>query len=218
MDDLTLIVTLIIGVTGYISYLGFEKKTFFYAHAFNVNSILQGKDYKRLFTSGLLHADWMHFGFNMLTLYFFGPILEQKVGPIWFLGIYTISLLGGNILSLYINKANGYYTAVGASGAVTGIIFACIAMFPDMNLYLMLLPIPIPSWAFGLLYVSYSVYGIKSKRDNIGHEAHLGGGIAGLLVALIHSPLMLSENYLPILFILVPSTLFLLMVTRKPRL
>jgi membrane associated rhomboid family serine protease len=80
------------------------------------------------------------------------------------------------------------------------------------------LPIPIPSWAFGLLYVSYSVYGIKSKRDNIGHEAHLGGGIAGLLIALIHSPLMLSENYLPILFILVPSTLFLLVVTRKPRL
>ena len=218
MDDLTLIVTLIIGVTGYISYLGFEKKTFFYAHAFNVNSILQGKDYKRLFTSGLLHADWMHFGFNMLTLYFFGPILEQKVGPIWFLGIYTISLLGGNILSLYIHKANAHYTAVGASGAVTGIIFACIAMFPDINLYLMLLPIAIPSWAFGLLYVSYSVYGIKSKRDNIGHEAHLGGGIAGLLVALIHSPFMLSENYLPILFILVPSTLFLLVVTRKPKL
>lgn len=218
MEEFTLIVASIMIVAGVLTYLGFEKRTFFNAHSFNVDAILVSKDYKRMLTSGFLHADWMHFGFNMLTLFFFGPILENEIGPLWFLAIYILSLLGGNLFSLYIHRHHGDYSAIGASGAVTGVIFACIAMFPDMRLGLLFLPIFIPSWAFGLLYVAYSVYGIKSNRDNIGHEAHLGGGIVGLLAVLLHSPQMLITNYLPILFILVPSFIFLILVAVKPEL
>jgi membrane associated rhomboid family serine protease len=216
MDEFTLIVAIIMGSTGYVTYLGLEKRAFFNGHAFNVDGILTQKEYKRMISSGLLHADWMHFAFNMLTLYFFGPILEQQVGPIWFLGIYLISLIGGNLFSLYIHRNHGNYTAIGASGAVSGVVFACIAMFPDMQLGLLFLPFYIPSWAFGLLYVGYSIYGIKSSRDNIGHEAHLGGGVIGLLVALAHSPHLLTQNQLPILLILVPSFIFLILVIYKP--
>jgi membrane associated rhomboid family serine protease len=109
-----------------------------------------------------------------------------------------------------------HYRALGASGAVTGVVFAAIALLPDLKLALLLLPIPMPGWLYGLAFVLYSIYGIRSQSDNIGHEAHLGGGISGLIFTLILYPLLLELNTLPILLILIPSLIFLLIIRFRP--
>ena len=217
MDEITPIVGAIMALNAFVTYKGLEDRSFFTKYLFRVRSILADKEFVRLFTSGFLHANWMHFGFNMLTLFFFGPLVESAIGSLLFATLYIASLLGGDILALLFHRNNGEYSAIGASGAVTGVVFASIALNPGMELGLLIIPfISFPSWVFGLLYVAYSIYGIKSRTDNIGHEAHLGGGITGLLIALIISPQSLFTNYLPILAILIPTVLFLILYMLKP--
>lgn len=157
------------------SYKGFSNNTFLDGYKFEVDKILISKEYKRLITSGFLHVSWMHLIFNMLSLYAFSGLLEYHIGELSFLVIYLTSMVGGNLLALFVHRNHGDYSAVGASGAVCGVIFASIALFPGMELGFFGIPISLPSWLYGIIYVAFSIYGIKSSRDNIGHEAHLGG-------------------------------------------
>lgn len=210
---LTLIVIL---VNTIFTYQGLQDYSFLDKYSFKVNQILGNKDYKRMLTSGFLHVDWSHFFFNMVTLYFFSGGVEASAGALSFLIIYLGSLFGGNILSLYIHRNNPYYSAVGASGAVSGLVFAAIALFPGIEIGFFLLPFYIPGWLYGIGYVAYSIYGIKSQRDNIGHEAHLGGGLMGLILTVVLYPYVLSINPLPIAAILIFSLVFLYLVIRKP--
>jgi membrane associated rhomboid family serine protease len=205
---------LIIVVTFFVSYKGFKDHFFFEKYEFGVDKIRLYKDYKRLLTSGFLHVNWMHLIFNMLALFFFAGGLANALGAVQFLLIYFISMVGGNLLSLLIYKNQGDYTSVGASGAVCGIIFASIALFPGMRVGLFF--IPIPGWLFGLLYVAYSIYGVRSKRDNIGHEAHLGGALIGMAVALLMEPYAFIQNYVTILVIAVPSIIFIYLIITRP--
>jgi hypothetical protein len=115
----------------------------------------------------------------------------------------------------YIYRQHGDYSAAGASGAVSGLIFASIALFPGMKVGLFL--IFLPSWLYAILYVAYSIYGIKSKRDNIGHEAHLGGALIGMIVAIIIRPDSLSRNLLPILIVFIPTIAFIVLTITKPQ-
>ncbi len=218
MGGLGIVGIVILVVNGLFSYQGFNDINFKRKYVFNVQAILGYKDYKRLLTSGFLHADWSHLGFNMITFYFFGRSLEAYLGSFPFAVIYLVSLVVGNLMALWIHKDNSHYTALGASGAVGGVLFAFIAFFPDQSLYLMFIPIPIPAWVVGVGYVLYSIYGIKSQRDNIGHEAHLGGAIAGLLTALLFVPEMAKSNAFVIFLILVPSVVFLVVMLFKPHL
>ncbi|CAM1373145.1 Rhomboid family protein [Tenacibaculum litopenaei] len=190
------------------SYQGFENMSFFNRYKFNVGAILNQKDYKRMLTSGFLHADWSHLLFNMFSFYSFASLLEFQLGIFNFALLYFASLLAGSTLSLYMNKNNWYYSAIGASGAVSGVIFAAIALFPDLKLSLFFIPIGIPSWLFGLLYIGYTVYGMRSNNDNIGHDAHLGGAITGLIIAVLLYPHALVENYLPISLSVVPIIVY----------
>jgi membrane associated rhomboid family serine protease len=185
----------ILMVTLYISYKGIEDLSFLHKYSFRIREILVYRDYKRLFTSGFLHAD-----------------LEMALGTLRFLALYFGSLLFGSLLSLYIHRHQSGYSAVGASGAVSGLVFAAIALFPDMELGLLFLPLSVPGWLFGLLYTLYTLYGMKSKTDNIGHEAHLGGGLFGLGSVILMFPNVLQENYLPVLLIVIPSGVFLFWV------
>ena len=114
------------------------------------------------------------------------------------------------MLSLFIHRNQGDYDSVGASGAVTGIIFASIALFPGMHIGLLFIPISIPAWLFGLVYVLYSIYGIRSGRNNIGHDAHLGGAMIGLIIAIIMQPSALVNNTWAIIIIAVPSLVFII--------
>jgi membrane associated rhomboid family serine protease len=132
-----------------LSYRGFQNETFFERLVFGVDKILLQKDYKRLVTSGFVHVGWGHLIFNMLSLFFFSGSVEFFLGPVNYLVIYFASLIGGNLLSLFIHRHHGDYTAAGASGAVCGVIFASIALVPDGSIYLFFFPMP--AWLYGLL-------------------------------------------------------------------
>lgn len=213
------IVTLLLIVANFIvSFKGFRNYDFFDRYRMEVEKVLLYKDYKRVITSGFLHVGWAHLIFNIISLWAFGGVLESFLGPLPFLLIYFVGLVGGEALSLFVHRHNGSYSSVGASGAIGGVIFASIALFPGMKIGFFLLPIGIPAWVYGFLYVLYSIYGIRSKRDNVGHEAHLGGSLAGMALALMFQPEALSYNALTIALIAAPSLLFLFVIIRSPHL
>ena len=199
-----------------VSWKGFNDHSFFEKYEFNVEKVLIYRQYYRLVTSAFLHVNWMHLIFNMLSLYIFSQSVEDFFGPIQFLLIYFISMLGGELLALFIHRSNGSYTSVGASGAVCGIIFASIAVFPGMGIGFFFIPIAIPAWIYGLAYVLYSIYGIRSKRDNVGHESHLGGALIGMTLAIAMYPSALTENYLTILVIAIPCIVFMYIIITRP--
>ena len=153
--------------------------------------IVYKKRYYQMFTSAFLHADIMHLFFNLFTLFSFGRVLESifvksfgfASGSIYFALIYFISLLTGSVLTVVFHFKNPGYVAVGASGAVSGIIFSYIIFFPTSTIGFFF--VPMPAFVFALLYVGVSIYGMKTKMGNIGHEAHLGGAIGGVIATLI---------------------------------
>lgn len=199
-----------------VSYKGFTDQRFFETYKFDVDRILLQKDYKILVTSGFLHVSWTHLIFNMISLLLFSGSVEAYLGGLQFGIIYLASLVGGGLFSLLVHRNHGDYTAVGASGAVCGIIFASIALFPGMGVGLFFIPLSIPGWIYGVLFVIYSIYGIKSKKGNIGHEAHLGGALVGMIVALLMAPGAFAENYFAILIIAVPTIVFIYFIITRP--
>lgn len=171
-------------ITVVVSMKGFQDFSFFEKYKFNVAAVQRG-EYIRLLSAGFLHGSWSHLLFNMLTLYFFAPIVIQAFGEIGFFIIYFGSMILGNYFCLYLYKKQSWYSAIGASGGVSGILFGAIAIFPSIGIYFFFIPIPIPGYIFGLLYFGYSVYMMLNpqQNDNIGHAAHLGGAFFGLVYA-----------------------------------
>lgn len=203
--------------TGVFSYRGFIDHRFFEKYEFSVQAILARRQYIRLISSGFLHVGWTHLILNMLSLVFFsGPV--ELLGVLPFLAIYFGSMVGGNLLALFIHRNHPSYTAAGASGAVSGLIFAAVALWPGMDIQFFLIPLPIPAWLYGLAYVLFSIYGIRSKRDNIGHEAHLGGAVLGMLIALAIVPSAISNNLPTILLIGIPAVGFIFIILFRPHL
>lgn len=193
----------IIAANVLISFKAFEDEYFFRKYEFHIGSIRAGQ-HIRMFSSAFLHVDIAHLAFNMLTLYFFAPVVTSFLGSPTFLMIYLGSLLCGNLLTLQFHKDEYHYRAVGASGAVTGILYSAILLQPGMNLYLFFIPIPIPAYIFGIVYLLYSIYGMKSRTDNIGHTAHFGGAIGGYLITLSKEPQMFTENTLMVILLAIP--------------
>ncbi len=206
---------IIIAITAIISYKGFNDRVFFEKYMLRVGSIINGKEYIRLISSGFLHADWTHLFFNMFTLYFFGPEVLAHAGITNFLIIYFGSMVFGSLMAIYFNKDNLWYSAIGASGAVSGIIFSSIILFPGMSLFILPIPFPIPGWLFGIGYVLYSIYGMKKQLGNIGHGAHLGGGIAGILITILLIPSVIMSSWLTILLLLVPFVILMFVEKNK---
>ncbi|WP_136669196.1 rhomboid family intramembrane serine protease [Flavobacterium sp. H122] len=196
----------IIGANVLISYKGFNDYNFFRKYEFHVGSIRAGEQI-RMLSSGFLHGDYMHLFFNMFTLYMFAPVVIYSFGSLTFLMVYFISLVAGSLLTLSFHKNDFGYRAVGASGAVTGIVYASILLNPDMNLYMFFIPIPIPAYIFGIGYLLYSIYGMKAKNDNIGHVAHFGGAIGGYATTLIKEPSMLTDNTFIVGLLAIPIVL-----------
>lgn len=208
------IVLLIILVTCIISYKGFEDRTFFNKYKFHIGSIRSGEQI-RMISSGFLHADWVHLLLNMYVLYSFSQGVISTFGNFSFLLIYFGSLLFGSLLTLTIYKNDYSYSAVGASGAVTGIVYASILLFPESTVGIFFL-IPMPSYVFGILYLVYSIYGIKTQNDGIGHAAHFGGAVGGLVLTVIKMPELLQIEPLLIVGLLVPiGILYFLMKQGK---
>lgn len=189
------------------SYKGFKDRSFFNKYKFNPNAIKKGENIRYL-SSGFLHVNQGHLFVNMFTLFFFAPVVTRLLGDINFILIYLVSLYVGNMITYRINKNKLNYNAVGASGAVMGVVYSSILLYPNMTLYFII--IPMPAYVFGLLYLWYSIYSMKNVRDNIGHEAHLGGAIAGFFLTIILKPGILTDSFVTVLILMIPIIYFYL--------
>ena len=215
MYEVTIVSTLLIFLIFFTSYKGFKEKKYFQENLFDVQKIGVHKEYRRFFTSGFLHVSWFHLIFNVATLHAFSSSFEGI--NVWqYLIVYVLSLLGGNLLAYYVHRNHEDYTAVGASGAVCGIIFASIACNPDMQIGVFGLPYHISAWLYGLLFTLITIYGIKTQRDNIGHEAHLGGALVGMVAMILLKPNVIDSSYLAILAFFIPTSTFLFVLILRP--
>ncbi|WP_158979709.1 rhomboid family intramembrane serine protease [Cellulophaga sp. L1A9] len=203
MDNIDLVTVGIIAINVLVSIKGFNDTRFFDRYKFSVGAIKSGQK-ERMLTSGFLHVDFSHLFFNLFTLYFFAPVVIQWLGAVKFVIIYIISLLAGSLLSMVFHKNEDYYTAVGASGAVTGVLYAAILLQPTMQLGIMFIPIPIPAYVFGIGYLLYSIYGMKSRLGNIGHTAHFGGAIGGYVTTLLFLPGLFEKDPLMVGLLAIP--------------
>ncbi|MGB0186307.1 MAG: rhomboid family intramembrane serine protease [Flavobacteriaceae bacterium] len=201
---------IIIAANLLISMRGFRDYSFFEQHKFNIAALQRGET-KRWVSSGFLHVDWKHFAFNMITLYFFADIIIAQLGAFNFYLIYLIGLLVGNLLSFYFHKNEPHYSAVGASGAVTGIVYAAILLRPDMHMFIYFIPVPIPSYVVGVGYLLFSIYGMKTKLGNIGHDAHFGGAIGGYIMTLFLAPWIFEYHFWMVALLAAPIVLLFIL-------
>ncbi|MEL1240723.1 rhomboid family intramembrane serine protease [Flavobacterium flavipallidum] len=195
------------------SYKGFNDYSFFRKYEFHLGSIRAGEQI-RMLTSGFLHADLGHLAFNMITLYFFAPVVSAYLGNLMFVMIYFASLICGSLLTLVIHKNEYHYRAVGASGAVTGVLYSAILLQPDMMLGIFFI-IPMPAYLFGILYLLYSIYGMKAKNDGIGHTAHFGGAIGGYLITLLIYPDLIFTEPLMVSLLTIPIVLLFVLIKKN---
>ncbi|MES2543477.1 MAG: rhomboid family intramembrane serine protease [Bacteroidota bacterium] len=202
---MNIVLIVILAITLIVSFKGFEDIYFFRKYEFHIGSIRAGEQ-MRMITSGFLHADIAHLFFNMFTLYLFAPIVFNHFGHLTFGLIYLGSLICGSLLTLTFHKNDYSYRAIGASGAVMGMVYSAILIDPDMTVYGF-----IPGYIFGIIYLLYSIYGMKTKRDNIGHTAHFGGAVGGYVITLIKEPQMFTENTNTVILLAVPIILLFIM-------
>lgn len=210
MGGFDFVTLIIIAANVIITYKALNDYGFFERYKFNVGAINAGEKI-RMFSSGFLHVNSMHLFFNMFTLYFFAPVVVAYLGSFQFLIIYVVSLILGSYLSFYFHKNEPEYSAVGASGAVTGVLYSAILLEPNMSLYLFLIPIPIPAYVFGIGYLLYSIYGMKKSIGNIGHDAHFGGAIGGYLATLFLLPVLLQTSLLMVFLLAIPIIILFVM-------
>jgi membrane associated rhomboid family serine protease len=211
--DFNLFLIAIIAINVIVSFKGFDDQSFFRKYKFHVGSIRAGEQI-RMISSGFLHADVAHLAFNMLSLYFFAPVVYGLLNNFSFLLIYFASLIFGSLLTMIFHNNDYSYSAVGASGAVTGIIYSAILLDPTLEIYLFFIPIPIPAYLFGIGYLLYSIYGMKAKNDNIGHTAHFGGAIGGYLFTLMKKPSIFVDNTFMVVILAIPIVILFVMAKR----
>lgn len=206
MDKIVLIV-IVLNVI--LSFRGFENRQFFNRYQFLSGAVVQ-KDWIRFISSGFLHVDFYHLLFNMLSLYFFAGDVIRYFGRFEFLFIYLASIVGGNAIAYYFHKNEPHYAAVGASGGVMGVLYAYILLYPFSKMYLFFIPIGIPAILVGVAYLAYSIFGMKNQWGNIGHAAHLGGAITGLLISLLYEPGLLESRTYIVVVLCIPLVLLYL--------
>jgi len=166
---------------------------------FNAAQIIHRKEYYRLISHAFIHANWSHLGVNMLVLFFFGRNIETyfdyyfgRSANAYFVLLYFGGILASNIWSLAKNRNNYYYNAVGASGAVSAVLFASI-FFDPWNLLYFFAIIPIPGIVFAIGYLFYSYYMSKKKNDNVAHDAHFLGAVFGFIFPILLKPSLFDK-------------------------
>lgn len=161
-------------------------------------SVYRGQRQYTVITSGLIHNDWMHLFFNMLSYYFFAFQLEPVLGHWQFAFLYVVSLILSDLPTVYKHKNDEWYHSLGASGAVSAVIFSAIMYNPVSSMYIIPFPFPIYSIVFGILYLVYCNYASKYSRDNINHDAHMFGALSGLLITIILHPHVVHDFILQV--------------------
>lgn len=187
-----MITYLLIGITVTTSLLAFSYRQLLSAFIFNPYVIDARKQYYRFITAGFIHADLMHLFFNMYALYLFGGIVESAftiifpgMGRILYLLLYFSALVMSSTFSFYKYRNNPRYNALGASGAVSAVLFASIILYPAQQLMIFPIPFFIPSYILGPLYLLYSWYMGRKQLDNVGHDAHFFGALWGMLFVVL---------------------------------
>ena len=190
-----MITIIIIVVTAVVSVICFSQAGLFETLKFSAYDVWHRRQWHQLLTYGLVHGGWGHLLFNMITLYCFGRIVEQYFGaafvdkgPVLYVAFYVTALIVSTIGDLIKFRDNPSYSAVGASGAVSAILFAAILFEPRMGIYIYLIPIPVPAYIFAPLYLVYCIIMARKNVDNIGHSAHFWGAVYGLLFPLLLRP------------------------------
>jgi membrane associated rhomboid family serine protease len=173
---------IILIVTALATLAAFQRPDLRERWIFNPQAILADKQFYRMLTSGLIHADWPHFIFNAFSFYCFARVIEEQLGARSLLLIYGAAIVGGSLLSLCIHRHHEY-RALGASGGVCGVIFASIFLLPENRVVMFPLPFGMPPLLYAVIFLAGSYLGHRRQRDNIGHDAHLGGAIIGLITA-----------------------------------
>lgn len=187
MEYLTLapVASIIFVVTIIISLLAFSSESMLGKLMLHPYSVYRGQKVYTVITSGFIHKDWTHLIFNMISYFFFAFRLEVYLGHWQFGLLYMVSLVFSDMPSIAKHKGDYWYHSLGASGAISAVIFSCILFDPHSSMYIMFLPIPIPSWLFGILYLVYCWYASKQSHDAINHDAHLFGAISGIFITVI---------------------------------
>lgn len=198
------ITLVIVAVTVIVSLLGFNSPKVIDNLVFYGPAISKRNQYYRFITCGLIHADFMHLAFNMWAFYTFGINLEKAVfaspelfgsdAPVYFTMLYVGGLIISSIPDYFKHKDNYYFRSLGASGAVSAVIFSSIVLLPTMGIGFIFIPIPIPGWIFGLLYLGVSAYLNKKGGGNINHGAHLWGAIFGVVFTVLFISLKTDFN------------------------
>lgn len=192
------ITTILIAVTVVISIMAWNNYDLMERWIMNPYRVAYRGQYYRLITSGFLHADWGHLIFNMISFYFFGEFIEQifqslfgAPGVLYFVAFYLAAIVVSDIPTLMKYKKDPAYNSLGASGGVSAIIFAGIMFQPLMPIALFFIPIGIPGFIFGPLYLAYSYYESKRGMSNINHDAHFYGALFGVAcMVLIYPPVL----------------------------
>ncbi|RZL05223.1 MAG: rhomboid family intramembrane serine protease [Pedobacter sp.] len=151
-------------------------------------SVAKGQKVHTLITSGLIHADWMHLIFNMMTFYFFAFRLESMIGHWQFGALYLVSLILSDLPTVFKHKEHFWYNSLGASGAISAVLFSYILFDPMAKMGILFIPIPIPAIIFGVLYLVYCMYAARNAKDHINHDAHFFGALSGMLITVILVP------------------------------
>lgn len=178
-----------------VSFMAFNNHELFNKLKFNAYLIKERKEWWRFFSYSLVHSGWMHLLINMWVLYSFGNIVEHimdlQFGSKAML-YYGLLYVGGVIFSTLFDfrkhKNDPYYNAVGASGAVSAVVFASILFYPSGSIFIFPIPFALPSWVFGIVYLIYSAYMGRRGMDNIGHNAHFWGAVYGIVFSVILAP------------------------------
>lgn len=167
--------------------IAFAAPDFFEQNLFRVRPILKQGEWHRVVTSAFLHVNGLHLLVNMFVLYMFGPILETVLGVGGYLLVYFAALLGASVWMLADKRGEPEYSAVGASGAVSGVVLAFCLFEPFQMLYLFFI-LPMPAFVFGIGYIALSFWLSRQESTMVAHGAHLGGALAGLAATLLVYP------------------------------
>ena len=193
MLSLTLVIIIF---TCLMSVPALQNRNLFAKLLFNPSIIRANKEWYRFLSHAFLHADWIHLLMNMYVLFIFGGMVEELFisafgvikGESYFFLLYFVSIVASVIPSYEKHKNDFYYNAVGASGAVSAIVFSAILLNPTMSLALMFIPVPIPAPVFGVLYLVYCWYMTKRATDNVAHDVHYWGSLFGALFTIVVLP------------------------------
>jgi len=172
----------ILAVTIVMSVLAFKHAHLMKQWLLTPYNISRSGSYRTFLTSGFIHADYQHLFFNMFTFYFFAFPLEDIMGPVKFTVLYFASLIISSIPSYLKNKDNPRYASLGASGAVSGVVFGFILYEPLSRIYFMFIPVGIPAFIYAFLYLGYCIYSARRRSDNINHSAHFWGSLTGFII------------------------------------